>query len=116
MKYWIQPIVTNPPPRDHSRAEISSRFSVTVFFISDRAGYENAAALLAQHDIHVFHIREEQDLYELFSSIRNADRVLYFNGDGKISSGSHDELMQQHDEYKNAVEWQITQSPQPSQL
>lgn len=40
-------------------------FSVTVFFISDRVGYENAAALLAQHDIHVFHIREEQDLYEL---------------------------------------------------
>lgn len=40
-------------------------FSVTVFFISDRAGYENAAALLAQHDIHVFHIREEEDLYEL---------------------------------------------------
>jgi ATP-binding cassette subfamily B protein len=49
-----------------------------------------------------------------FSSIRNADRVLYFNGDGKISSGSHDELMQQHEEYKNAVDWQITQSPHPS--
>jgi hypothetical protein len=40
-------------------------FSVTVFFISDRQGYEDAAAMLAQHNIHVFHIREESDLHEL---------------------------------------------------
>lgn len=41
-----------------------------------------------------------------YSSIRIADRVLYFNGDGSIIVGSHDELMQKHTGYKEAVEWQ----------
>lgn len=40
-------------------------FSVSVFYISDRKGYEEAAAMLAPHEIHVFHIREESDLHEL---------------------------------------------------
>jgi len=40
-------------------------FAVTVFFIRDRQGYEDAAALLAPHNIHVFHIREESDLHEI---------------------------------------------------
>lgn len=40
-------------------------FSVSVFFIADRQGYEEAAAMLANHRIHVFHIREESDLHEL---------------------------------------------------
>lgn len=42
-----------------------SGFAVSVFFIRDRQGYEDAAALLAPHNIHVFHIQEESDLHEL---------------------------------------------------
>jgi len=42
-----------------------SGFSVTVFFIDDKYAYEEAAALLAQHNIHSFHIREEADLHEI---------------------------------------------------
>jgi hypothetical protein len=42
-----------------------SGFAVTVFYIADNKGFDEAAALLAQHQIHVFHIREEQDLHEL---------------------------------------------------
>ena len=41
-----------------------------------------------------------------YSSIRIADRVLYFNGDGSVVSGSHDELLRQHAGYKEAVAWQ----------
>ena len=40
-------------------------FNVTVFFISDRAGFEEAARLLAPHAIHVFHIVQEWSLHEL---------------------------------------------------
>ena len=40
-------------------------FAVSVFFIRDRKGHEEAAALLAPHNIHVFHIREESDLHEI---------------------------------------------------
>ena len=40
-------------------------FAVTVFFIQHEAGYQEAAALLAQHNIHVFHITHERDLYTL---------------------------------------------------
>lgn len=42
-----------------------SGFSVSVFFIRNRKGYEDAAARLAPYNIHVFHIREESDLHEL---------------------------------------------------
>jgi len=41
-----------------------------------------------------------------YSSIRSADRVLYFNGDGSITSGTHDELLRSHPGYQQALEWQ----------
>lgn len=41
-----------------------------------------------------------------YSSIKNADRVVYFNGDGTITVAKHDELMQLHSGYREAVEWQ----------
>ncbi len=40
-------------------------FAVSVFLIRDNKAYEEAAALLAPHRIHVFHVREESDLHEL---------------------------------------------------
>ena len=45
-----------------------------------------------------------------FSSIRSAHRILYFNGDGTVTTGLHDELMHSHTSYRQAVNWQITQS------
>ena len=42
------------------------------------------------------------------SSIRNADRILYFNGDGTVTSGTHDELMTSHSGYQDAVNWQVS--------
>jgi len=41
-----------------------------------------------------------------YSSIRSANRVLYFNGDGSVTSGTHDELLKNHPDYQKAVEWQ----------
>ena len=41
-----------------------------------------------------------------YSSIRNADRVVYFNGDGSISIGQHEELLKSHEGYRQAVSWQ----------
>ncbi len=41
-----------------------------------------------------------------YSSIRNADRVIYFNGDGTVTVGSHDELYASQATYRNAVVWQ----------
>ena len=42
-----------------------SGFKVTVFLIDAGKGYEEAAALLAFHEIHVFHIKSERDLHEI---------------------------------------------------
>lgn len=42
-----------------------SGFNVSVFFINHQGGYEEAAALLAPHDIHVFHIEHESNLHEI---------------------------------------------------
>jgi len=42
-----------------------SGFNVSVFFISDQSGYEEAASLLAPHEIHVFHIEHERSLHEI---------------------------------------------------
>lgn len=42
-----------------------SGFNVTVFLIDAGAGYEEAAALLASHNIHLFHIESERDLHEI---------------------------------------------------
>lgn len=44
-----------------------------------------------------------------YSSIRSADRIVYFNGDGTIDVGSHEELMRRHTHYQHAVEWQTTE-------
>lgn len=41
-----------------------------------------------------------------YSSLKAADRVVYFNGNGTISVGTHDELLARHPAYKNALEWQ----------
>ncbi|WP_455209856.1 ABC transporter ATP-binding protein [Kaarinaea lacus] len=46
-----------------------------------------------------------------YSSIKNADRVVYFNGDGSISVGKHEELMQLHKGYREAVQWQTQTQP-----
>ncbi len=43
-----------------------------------------------------------------YSSIRTVDRILYFNGNGSITSGSHEELMAHHEDYKQAVNWQTS--------
>ncbi len=40
-------------------------FNVTVFLIKHQKAYEDAAALLAAHDIHVFHIEHERNLHEI---------------------------------------------------
>jgi ABC-type multidrug transport system fused ATPase/permease subunit len=41
-----------------------------------------------------------------YSSIRTADRVVYFNGDGSVTVGTHDELYANHHSYRAAVTWQ----------
>lgn len=41
-----------------------------------------------------------------FSSIRSADRIIYINSQGCISTGTHQELLSQHADYKEAVDWQ----------
>ena len=40
------------------------------------------------------------------SSIRSANRVMYFEGDGSLSVASHEQLMAEHPAYRHAVEWQ----------
>lgn len=42
-----------------------------------------------------------------YSSIRSANRVVYFEGDGSLSVGSHEQLMVDHPAYRDAVEWQV---------
>jgi ABC-type multidrug transport system fused ATPase/permease subunit len=41
-----------------------------------------------------------------FSSIRSANRVIYFERDGTVSIGRHAELFEGHAGYREAVEWQ----------
>lgn len=41
-----------------------------------------------------------------YSSIRSASRVIYFEGNGSLSVGSHENLMAEHAAYRDAVEWQ----------
>ncbi|HEY5604614.1 MAG TPA: ABC transporter ATP-binding protein [Gammaproteobacteria bacterium] len=41
-----------------------------------------------------------------YTSIRSANRVLYFNGDGTVTTGTHEELLKCHPGYQQAVEWQ----------
>ncbi len=40
------------------------------------------------------------------STIAHADRVLYFNGDGSVTVGTHPWLMEHHGAYRDAVRWQ----------
>jgi hypothetical protein len=42
-----------------------SGFNVTVFFINDEPGYQEAALLLAPYNIYVFHIEHERSLHEI---------------------------------------------------
>lgn len=46
-----------------------------------------------------------------YSSIRSADRVIYFEADGALTIGRHDELIETHVDYRDAVEWQ-TNTPE----
>ncbi len=41
-----------------------------------------------------------------YSSLQSAHRILYFNGDGTVSLGRHEELMHNHAGYQQAVAWQ----------
>jgi ATP-binding cassette subfamily B protein len=41
-----------------------------------------------------------------YSSIRSADLVVYFEADGSVVTGQHDELVVNHLAYREAVEWQ----------
>ena len=46
-----------------------------------------------------------------FSAIRSADRVVFFNGDGSITVGTHETLWASHPTYRAAVEWQTAALP-----
>ena len=43
-----------------------------------------------------------------YSSIRSADSVVYFEADGSVVTGQHNELVEVHPAYREAVEWQTT--------
>lgn len=60
----VVPLVTEPFALALAEMKLSG-FAVSVFLINDQSAYEEAAALLAPHYIHVFHIREARDLHEL---------------------------------------------------
>ena len=49
-----------------------------------------------------------------YSSIRSADQVIYFNGDGTITMGSHEELLASHSGYRAAAQWQMATNNQTS--
>jgi hypothetical protein len=63
----LLPVVgTMTPELAETLAEMKGQgFAVTVFFIRDPHGFEEAALLLAPYNIHVFHIRDEADLHEI---------------------------------------------------
>ncbi|NOX92976.1 MAG: ABC transporter ATP-binding protein [Gammaproteobacteria bacterium] len=44
-----------------------------------------------------------------YSSIRTADRVIYFETDGNLTTGRHEELMASHPAYRDAVHWQTAE-------
>lgn len=44
-----------------------------------------------------------------YSSIRNADRIIYFNRNGTVIMSTHEELLEQQADYRDAVEWQTGQ-------
>ncbi|MCC6145327.1 MAG: DUF58 domain-containing protein [Candidatus Hydrogenedentes bacterium] len=60
----VVPIVTERLALTLAEMKLSG-FNVSVFYIKDDAGYKEAAALLARHQIHCFHIEHEWSLHEL---------------------------------------------------
>lgn len=42
-----------------------------------------------------------------YSSIRRAEHVIYFNGDGSVTVGNHEGLLASHSAYRDAVRWQF---------
>ena len=44
-----------------------------------------------------------------YSSIRTADRVIYFGHDGTVTMSTHAELLEKIPDYRDAVEWQTAQ-------
>jgi uncharacterized protein (DUF58 family) len=60
----VVPVVTEQLAMTLAEMKLSG-FGVSVFFIADQNGYEEACALLAPHSIHVFHIETERHLHEL---------------------------------------------------
>jgi ABC-type multidrug transport system fused ATPase/permease subunit len=45
-----------------------------------------------------------------YSSIRTADRVIYFGRDGTVTMSTHEELLEKLPDYRDAVEWQTGQA------
>jgi len=45
-----------------------------------------------------------------YSSLKSADRVAYFNGDGTLTVDRHERLLEIHPDYKGAVDWQTGRS------
>ncbi|MCK4586267.1 MAG: ATP-binding cassette domain-containing protein, partial [Gammaproteobacteria bacterium] len=43
-----------------------------------------------------------------YSSLRNADRIIYFGRDGNVTMSTHEELLEKLPDYRDAVEWQTT--------
>ena len=41
-----------------------------------------------------------------YSSLHYAGYVIYLNTDGSVITGTHDELLQSHPDYKQALNWQ----------
>lgn len=41
-----------------------------------------------------------------YSSIRAATKIIYFNTDGSVTIGRHEDLYKSHPEYRQALEWQ----------
>ena len=41
-----------------------------------------------------------------YSSLRNADRIIYFGRDGNVTMSMHEELLEKLPDYRDAVEWQ----------
>jgi len=45
-----------------------------------------------------------------YSSLRNADRIIYFGRDGSVTMSTHEELLEKLSDYRDAVEWQTGQA------
>lgn len=52
------------------------------------------------------HGRTTMIIAHRYSSIKDADQVVYFNGDGTVTTGRHAGMIETHPCYRSAVEWQ----------